>query len=724
LAAARSSFAYLNNQPVRIVGGFSTTGVGCAVTQINATGFTRFGTGSRLIIEDMTLQCSGTGNICLDALGSLNIQFNKLTIIGSSSSPPMIGMQEGNTTPANFACCIHTHYGLEISGSFTFAGLYSAASESTTYYSPIIRNNGAALGVIGTLGSITPGSGYGNGTHIGVSLTGSATGSGAVANVVVSGGAVTSVTITSQGKQYSIGDTLSASAASLGGSGSGFSVQVTNIGQFAMVMDGQNHWGVSSSFQTVSWPLDTYYTFTENNIVAGSLRYYPTTYKGAPLWIASVAGLRTTHTYMAQQSAGPCISMFDSNATNTSHNTSETFEIECESATATYDVQLTGPYATPDVSGFTLSDPLSTVSTAILGVDSGITSVTAHNANVNVGHTAFSPTLFGIGSAFLWNFDGVASMPAAWQYNAPTSRPGLVTGASGGVPYATGGPLDFLTSITNVSAAYSCARKLFTQYQGPLCNIRRGSDSTAIDFYANASGVIDKSMLTVFCANTLCYIVTEYDQSYNNNNATNATASNQPALNIEGSLNYSLCGVWGNGSNISLSVNSNSAINALFASGGFASIVTSQRALPSNAMRLLSKTSGSTGWELSGAYSLGFGYPQFTVDASGTNGSWVSSTLMPSNGGHIFDVTYNYASLSNIPTLAIDGVALSYQSTTQPSGTIFDGSNLVIGNNASGGFGWPGDICEVILTRQPPSAAQLDAIRRNQAVFYGLGGVL
>ena len=94
---------------------------------------------------------------------------------------------------------------------------------------------------------------------------GSASGFGAVANIVVSGGAVTSVTLTNQGKQYAINDGLTAAAASLrGGVGSGLSVRVTNIGQFSMVMDGQNHWGVASPFQTVSWPADTYYTFTEH----------------------------------------------------------------------------------------------------------------------------------------------------------------------------------------------------------------------------------------------------------------------------------------------------------------------------------------------------------------------------------------------------------------------------------------------------------------------------
>ena len=48
----------------------------------------------------------------------------------------------------------------------------------------------------------------------------------------------------------------------------------------------------------------------------------------------------------------------------------------------------------------------------------------------------------------------------------------------------------------------------------------------------------------------------------------------------------------------------------------------------------------------------------------------------------------------------------------------------MIGNIASGALGWAGDICETIVARQSLSAAQVDAIRRNQAVFYGLAGVL
>lgn len=65
-------------------------------------------------------------------------------------------------------------------------------------------------------GSITGGSGYADGVHAGVSLTGG-TGTGAAADITVSGGAVTAVAVTVGGDSYRAGDSLSAAAADLGG---------------------------------------------------------------------------------------------------------------------------------------------------------------------------------------------------------------------------------------------------------------------------------------------------------------------------------------------------------------------------------------------------------------------------------------------------------------------------------------------------------------------------
>lgn len=91
------------------------------------------------------------------------------------------------------------------------------------YYYPV----SIVQGVINTLGAVTGGSGYTNGTYENVALTGGS-GSGAKATITVSGGAVTSVTLTSGGSYYVVGNTLSASTTDIG-AGTSFSVPVSAV---------------------------------------------------------------------------------------------------------------------------------------------------------------------------------------------------------------------------------------------------------------------------------------------------------------------------------------------------------------------------------------------------------------------------------------------------------------------------------------------------------------
>lgn len=123
-----------------------------------------------------------------------------------------------------------------ISVSFAAVG---ATTSNTVAMVPIAKTHNAIVG----LGPLTGGTGYTNpGTYTNVPLTGGS-GTGAVAtSIVVSGGAVTSVTIATIGTgiNYAYGDTLSASTANLGGSGSGFSIPVglLSAGGDELEMDG------------------------------------------------------------------------------------------------------------------------------------------------------------------------------------------------------------------------------------------------------------------------------------------------------------------------------------------------------------------------------------------------------------------------------------------------------------------------------------------------------
>ena len=89
------------------------------------------------------------------------------------------------------------------------------------YYPPTIvqgQINGTNISNAGTL--------YTNGVYQNVSLTGGS-GANATADIVISGGAVTSCNITFGGNFYVVGDVLS--CASLGNTGSGFTVNVASI---------------------------------------------------------------------------------------------------------------------------------------------------------------------------------------------------------------------------------------------------------------------------------------------------------------------------------------------------------------------------------------------------------------------------------------------------------------------------------------------------------------
>jgi len=102
---------------------------------------------------------------------------------------------------------------------------------------------------IKTLGAITAGSGYVNSAYTDVPLTGGS-GGGATADITVSGTAVTAVTIVNRGAAYQVGDVLSADAADLGGTGSGFSIPVSAIYALGVELSAN---ATSSSTETVTF---------------------------------------------------------------------------------------------------------------------------------------------------------------------------------------------------------------------------------------------------------------------------------------------------------------------------------------------------------------------------------------------------------------------------------------------------------------------------------------
>ena len=104
----------------------------------------------------------------------------------------------------------------------------SYSVEMHYFYYPVSIVQGA----ISTIGTISGGSLYTNGSYSNVPLTGGS-GSGATANITVSGQTVTSVTIKNGGNFYVVGDVLSCSNTYVGGSGSSFSIPVATVNNTA-----------------------------------------------------------------------------------------------------------------------------------------------------------------------------------------------------------------------------------------------------------------------------------------------------------------------------------------------------------------------------------------------------------------------------------------------------------------------------------------------------------
>lgn len=92
-----------------------------------------------------------------------------------------------------------------------------------------------------------------------------------------------------------------------------------------------------------------------------------------------------------------------------------------------------------------------------------------------------------------------------------------------------------LNGATSVVAAFSL-RKLREAYTGPLVRIRRSSDNSELDVYADTSGNLDTAAITAFTGSGTAFVTTWYDQSGQGNNATQTTTSAQPFLMSAGTM--------------------------------------------------------------------------------------------------------------------------------------------------------------------------------------------
>ena len=220
----------INVTPETIITALGTGTGGIGTYTINQTqSVTSTLMNSAAVASVLTASMSGT---TMTVTGSTGTLYPGQTIQGASVINNTIITALGNITVLSQSIAT-PGTGYAVNDVITvLGGVYGTTPATYTVGSVTV---GAA-----TLGSITGGSLYTNGTYNNVQMTyvsGATATTYPKATIVVTGGAVTSVTITDPGTGFTAtGTVLSATAASIGGTGSGFSVPVATLTSTGQVL--------------------------------------------------------------------------------------------------------------------------------------------------------------------------------------------------------------------------------------------------------------------------------------------------------------------------------------------------------------------------------------------------------------------------------------------------------------------------------------------------------
>ncbi len=148
------------------------------------------------------------------------------------------------------------------------AGEALGARRSAGYFSQVFHYPIAAswetnaVGGVNTITLTAGGTLYTNGTYTNQALTGGS-GTGATATIVVAGGIVTSVTIYAKGKNYAVGDTLSASLPV----GSGLIITINEVVNFVSLW--QHEIGTDAVQNTTVLAIESFFETNDLGLVAG-----------------------------------------------------------------------------------------------------------------------------------------------------------------------------------------------------------------------------------------------------------------------------------------------------------------------------------------------------------------------------------------------------------------------------------------------------------------------
>jgi hypothetical protein len=101
---------------------------------------------------------------------------------------------------------------------------------------------------------------------------------------------------------------------------------------------------------------------------------------------------------------------------------------------------------------------------------------------------------------------------------------------------AANSALTELDPFAGVFYGVCSTKRMFSNYTGPLFNVRRQTDQATLDVFPAASGWPDPFALMVWANQSQLFVTKGYDQTGQGRHCAQATNANQPTINLRGGL--------------------------------------------------------------------------------------------------------------------------------------------------------------------------------------------
>ena len=193
---------------------------------------------------------------------------------------------------------------------------------------------------------------------------------------------------------------------------------------YALVQDGINHWRAHSDFVSENAPPDAPQSFNENLFINADIRHFG---GGTPIWMAQTSRHEFINSYVANTKGSNAVALYS--AANTDQNLMLKLDAHVETSSVTDAILLTGPNATPTLSGLQVRDHFSFVRMSLLKADTGITSVRLPGARFEIGGFA-SPSARVFLQPAIWSGSADVTLQSRIFWNGTSALSAIITSGS------------------------------------------------------------------------------------------------------------------------------------------------------------------------------------------------------------------------------------------------------------------------------------------------------